>query len=92
MYTHTHTHTHTHIHTHTHTRMYIYKHVCDSEEPVFDGAYVHYIGDNKISLYDKVSHQRQNASNMWSYGLGERQIYRFVYLDTKILTISDREL
>jgi len=63
-----------------------------SQEAVFDGAYIYYIRDNKISLYDKVSHQAQKVPSMGGHGHGVRQIYRSVYFDANLLTISDREL
>jgi len=64
-----------------------------SEEVVFDGAYLFYIHDQAISLYDKVSHQSDKMPKGWGgYGNGERQIYRSVYMDANLVTISDRHV
>jgi len=65
-----------------------------SEEVVFDGAYLFYIHDQAISLYDKVSHQSDKMPKgwRWGYGNGERQIYRSVYMDANLVTISDRHV
>ena len=62
------------------------------EDVDFEGAYVYYIKEGRIALDHTVSHGRHPLRKGW-YGMqGEREIYRSVYMDGHLLTVSDREV
>ena len=64
------------------------------QEVEFDGAYIYYVDASSIKMHNKVSHQRKKAkADEWlGFGEGPRQVYRTVYMDGSLLTVSDREL
>jgi len=61
-------------------------------EVAFDGAYVYYVRDKRIKFHTRVTHSQANKRTR-SYGYNEpRQIYRSIYMDGHLLSISDRQV
>jgi hypothetical protein len=91
-------HTHTHKHTNTHTQVDfdgVYIYYVDASVDASSTA---------IRFHSKVSHHRSKSwSDEFNFGWGRwggwggggedtRQIYRAVYMDSSLITVSDREL